>query len=100
MERRPGGPHPYPGLNMKLSLKSRMRSATICCAVLICASSLSAQDGVTLYKQHCASCHDQISPRIPPRSALQKLSASRILRTLDFGESDLQTISAARFEIG
>jgi putative pyrroloquinoline-quinone binding quinoprotein len=62
-----------------------MRSATSCCAVLICASFLSAQDGVTLYKQHCAACHDQISPRIPPRSALQKLSASRILRTLDFG---------------
>jgi mono/diheme cytochrome c family protein len=62
-----------------------MRSATSCCAVLICASFLCAQDGVTLYKQHCAACHDQISPRIPPRSALQKLSASRILRTLDFG---------------
>ena len=62
-----------------------MRSAMSCCAVLICASFLSAQDGLTLYKQHCAACHDQISPRIPPRSALQKMPASRILRTLDFG---------------
>ena len=62
-----------------------MRSATTCSAVLICASFLSAQDGLTLYKQHCAACHDQISPRIPPRSTLQKMSASRILRTLDFG---------------
>jgi polyvinyl alcohol dehydrogenase (cytochrome) len=66
-------------------MTSLMRSATSCCAVLICASFLSAQEGVTLYKQHCAACHDQISPRIPPRSALQKMSASRILRTLDFG---------------
>ena len=62
-----------------------MRSATSCCAVLIRAPFLSAQDGVTLYKQHCSACHDQISPRIPPRSVLQKLSASRILRTPDFG---------------
>lgn len=62
-----------------------MRSALSCCAVLICSSLLSAQDGSTLYKQHCAACHDQISPRIPPRSALQKMSASRNLRTLDFG---------------
>jgi hypothetical protein len=50
-----------------------MRSAMSCCAVLICAF-LSAQDGLTLYKQHCAACHDQISPRIPPRSTLQKMS--------------------------
>jgi polyvinyl alcohol dehydrogenase (cytochrome) len=62
-----------------------MRSVMSCCAVLICAAFLSAQDGLTLYKQHCAACHDQISSRIPPRSALQKMSASRILRTLDFG---------------
>jgi mono/diheme cytochrome c family protein len=61
------------------------RSASSCSAVLICASFVSAQDGATLYKQHCAACHDQISPRIPPRSAVQKMSASRILRTLDFG---------------
>lgn len=49
-----------------------------CCTLL-------AQDGATLYKKHCAVCHDQTSPRIPPRSALQKMSAVRILRTLDFG---------------
>jgi polyvinyl alcohol dehydrogenase (cytochrome) len=44
-----------------------------------------AQDGAALYKKHCAACHDQVSPRVPPRSALQKMSAPRILRTLDFG---------------
>ena len=62
-----------------------LRSATGCCAVLICASFLSAQDGAALYEQHCAACHDQISRTIPPRSALQKMSARRILRALDFG---------------
>ena len=41
--------------------------------------------GDTVYKTYCASCHDQASPRIPPRSALQALPATRILRTMDFG---------------
>ena len=41
--------------------------------------------GEQTYKQYCASCHDQTSPRIPSREALRKLPATRILRTLDFG---------------
>src|SRR4051812_22183929 len=41
--------------------------------------------GDQVYRTHCASCHDQVSPRIPPRDALQKMSALRILRALDFG---------------
>ena len=62
-----------------------LRSTMSCCAVLICASFLAGQNGAALYKQHFAACHDQVSPRIPPRGALQKMSARRILRTLDFG---------------
>ena len=41
--------------------------------------------GEQVYRTRCASCHDQASPRIPPREALQKMSALRILRALDFG---------------
>ncbi len=41
--------------------------------------------GEKIYQEYCASCHDHAGPRIPPRSALQKLSVARILRTLDFG---------------
>jgi polyvinyl alcohol dehydrogenase (cytochrome) len=44
-----------------------------------------AAPGAEIYAKHCASCHDQTSPRIPPRDALAKLSPARILRTLDFG---------------
>ena len=44
-----------------------------------------APTGEEVYKSRCASCHDQNTARIPPRDALQKLHASRILRTLDFG---------------
>ena len=41
--------------------------------------------GEAVYQRRCAACHDQVSPRIPPRAALQRMSAARILRTLDFG---------------
>jgi polyvinyl alcohol dehydrogenase (cytochrome) len=41
--------------------------------------------GEAVYREYCASCHDHPGPRIPARSALQALSAARILRTLDAG---------------
>src|SRR6202140_321495 len=41
--------------------------------------------GEAVYKARCAGCHDQTSPRIPPRDALRQMPASRILRALDFG---------------
>jgi polyvinyl alcohol dehydrogenase (cytochrome) len=41
--------------------------------------------GEAVYGKHCAACHDQVSPRVPPRAALAKLSPERVLRTLDFG---------------
>src|SRR5215813_4200754 len=41
--------------------------------------------GAAVYQQRCAACHDQVTPRIPNREALQKMSAARIMRTLDFG---------------
>jgi polyvinyl alcohol dehydrogenase (cytochrome) len=41
--------------------------------------------GEAVYQRRCAGCHEQTNPRIPPRSALQQIPASRILHTLDFG---------------
>ena len=45
----------------------------------------SSVSGADVYQKRCASCHDQAGSRAPSRDALQKLSAGRILRTLDFG---------------
>src|SRR5215470_6758120 len=67
------------------SVRFLKRSGISCLALLIWCSPLLAQDGAALYKKHCAACHDQVSPRVPPRSAIQKMSARRILRTMDFG---------------
>ena len=46
---------------------------------------IAGPSGEQIYRTRCASCHDQVSPRIPPREALQKMSALRIIRALDFG---------------
>lgn len=44
-----------------------------------------APSGEAVYQKRCAACHDQTSPRIPPRTALNQMPVSRILRALDFG---------------
>jgi mono/diheme cytochrome c family protein len=42
--------------------------------------------GAGVYQQRCAQCHENAAAnRAPSRDALQKMPASRILRTLDFG---------------
>ncbi len=41
--------------------------------------------GDAVYKQRCASCHEQPSTRAPQVEELKKMSARRILRTLDSG---------------
>ena len=51
----------------------------------LCAAPSFAATGEEVYTRRCAMCHDQVSERIPPRAVLQKLSAARIVRTLDAG---------------
>jgi polyvinyl alcohol dehydrogenase (cytochrome) len=42
--------------------------------------------GTQVYQQRCAQCHENAAAnRAPSRDTLQKMPASRILRTLDFG---------------
>ena len=42
--------------------------------------------GAEVYQQRCAQCHENATAtRAPSRDTLQKMPASRILRTLDFG---------------
>ena len=59
--------------------------ALVLLATLPSAAQAPVPSGAELYAKHCASCHDQASPRVPPRDALTKMSPARILRTLDFG---------------
>jgi polyvinyl alcohol dehydrogenase (cytochrome) len=45
-----------------------------------------AVPGEAVYAKYCAACHEQVGTRIPTRDALSKMSPSRILRALDFGQ--------------
>ena len=44
-----------------------------------------APSGEAVFRQHCATCHDSGNARVPSRDALQRLSVTNILRTLEFG---------------
>jgi polyvinyl alcohol dehydrogenase (cytochrome) len=58
---------------------------SLCTTVLLAQSTASKADGEAVYKRRCAGCHEQLNPRIPPRSSLAKMPSERILRALDFG---------------
>src|SRR5579863_3626930 len=59
-----------------------MRSALL---LLPCAMFAASPSGEAVYQKRCSGCHEQTSPRIPHREALQKMPSARILRALDSG---------------
>jgi len=59
---------------------------TVALGVLAPALAAAQVSGEAVYQQRCAACHDSGNPRVPPRDALRKLTVTRILRALDFGE--------------
>jgi cytochrome c553 len=46
---------------------------------------LFAQDGATLYKTTCATCHDSGADRIPSRETLNAMTPERVLAALESG---------------
>ncbi|HEX4595061.1 MAG TPA: PQQ-binding-like beta-propeller repeat protein [Bryobacteraceae bacterium] len=61
-----------------------MRAACILVSLFIpCA--WTAPSGEEVYQKRCSGCHGQVNERVPPREALQKMPAARILRALDSG---------------
>ena len=69
--------------------RRRLASAAFACAAgaWLGLDSAGAQppSGELVYGEHCALCHEQVDERIPHRSALQQMSAARIVRALDAG---------------
>jgi polyvinyl alcohol dehydrogenase (cytochrome) len=58
---------------------------TFALSMFVPAATAAGVSGEAVYQQRCAACHDSGSGRVPPRDELKKLTAVRILRTLDFG---------------
>ncbi len=59
---------------------------TVALGVLAPALAAAQVSGEAVYQQRCAVCHDSGNPRVPSRGEVKKLSVTRILRVLDFGE--------------
>jgi polyvinyl alcohol dehydrogenase (cytochrome) len=59
--------------------------AAIVWLMLFAAPAVWAQDGQTLYKQLCASCHDTGVGRAPARDVLQAMTPERVLTALESG---------------
>src|SRR5215813_8621137 len=56
-----------------------------------------AQDGATLYRRHCASCHDaSAQTRAPSRAALGELTPERIVYALEAIASPMSNQGLAR----
>jgi len=53
--------------------------------LIITAGYLCAEDGATIYKQACATCHDTGANRAPTRDALRQMSPERVLAALESG---------------
>ena len=69
---------------MRTALRSSI-AATGCLACLALAWPASADDGPTLYKQLCATCHDSGAARAPTRDVLQSMTPERVLTALESG---------------
>ena len=54
-------------------------------AVLTISSPAAADDGPTLYKQLCATCHDAGLGRAPTKDVLQAMTPERVLTAMESG---------------
>src|SRR5256885_14236623 len=65
----------------------RLISDVVGCVALLFSSAwpLLAEDGPSLYKQLCATCHDTGLGRAPDREALRAMSPERVLAALESG---------------
>ena len=56
-----------------------------CSCVLLFGCLVSAQDGATIYKNVCSSCHDAGVERAPNREGLKAMSPERVLAAMESG---------------
>ena len=68
-----------------LRMISRAIAYLALCLCFSSAGPLFADDGPSLYKQLCASCHDAGTERAPNRETLQAMSPERVLTAMESG---------------
>ena len=66
-------------------MKAAVISALLLFGLPLATFAAQPPSGDAIYQKRCATCHEQVTPRIPHREVLQKMPAARILRALDSG---------------
>src|SRR5262249_37553229 len=75
-------------------MKTVIRRASPVAVLLLIASPLFAQDGPSVYRAACASCHDAGIDKAPSRAALMTMTPERVLASLESGS--MISMTAAR----
>ena len=70
---------------MIVPLRLLLGVAALLLVSVVAPAQAQAISGEAVYAKRCASCHDQLNPRIPTKESLQKMPATRIVRALDTG---------------
>src|SRR5678815_2333706 len=68
-----------------MRLRSRVIVSLASLVVVLYSVAAAADDGPTLYKQLCASCHDAGTERAPNRDALRSMTPERVLTAMESG---------------
>jgi polyvinyl alcohol dehydrogenase (cytochrome) len=66
-------------------MRTTLRSSILSTILLAIAFPAAADDGPTMYKQLCASCHDTGAARAPTRDVLQAMTPERVLTAMESG---------------
>lgn len=69
------------------------------CLLAVMLPVLSAQDGAAIYKEHCASCHDNPAPRVPSLATIKTKSVEGVYVALTSGVMKAQTEGLATPQI-
>src|SRR5690242_15494611 len=75
--------------------------AVVCVSVILCSLPAHAQDGATLFKNYCASCHESEAgggSRAPGREVLAQLTPEQILQALEKGAMKAQAAERSRVQ--
>jgi polyvinyl alcohol dehydrogenase (cytochrome) len=74
----------------------RFKALTLCFSVMLSAGLACAQDGATLFKSYCASCHEAGDARAPGGDVLSQLTPEQILQALEKGAMRTQAAERSR----
>jgi len=66
-------------------MRTTLHSSMLATLLLAVAFPAAADDGPTMYKQLCASCHDTGAGRAPTRDVLQAMTPERVLTAMESG---------------